>query len=143
MSADQIRTIVRRFYDEVVNGRDADAARELIADDIVFQDPAVPGGVLHGRAEVQQFIEALVAAFPDFHMSPDGPILVEDTTAVCRWVARGTHRGEFAGQPPTGRQISVPGIDLFTITEGRIAQMWVALDTLSMMQQLGAVPTPA
>jgi steroid delta-isomerase-like uncharacterized protein len=143
MSADQIRTIVRRFYDEVVNGRDAGVARELIADDIVFRDPAVPGGVLHGRAEVQQFIAALVAGFPDFRMSPDGAILVENTTAVCRWVARGTHRGQFAGQPPTGREITVPGIDMFTITEGRIAQMWVALDTLSMMQQLGAVPTPA
>jgi steroid delta-isomerase-like uncharacterized protein len=143
MSAEQTRTIVRRFYDEIVNGRDAGAAEELIADDIVFRDPAVPGGVLHGRAGVQQFIETLVAAFPDFRMTSEGAILVEDATAVCRWVARGTHRGEFAGQPPTGREFSVPGIDLFTITEGRIVQMWVALDTLSMMQQLGAVPTPA
>jgi steroid delta-isomerase-like uncharacterized protein len=143
MNAEETRAVVFRFYDKVVNSRDGAAAGELIADDIVFTDPTAPGGQLHGKANVGQFIATLLNAFPDFHMTIEDGVIVEDNRAVARWAAHGTHTGSFAGENPSGRTIIVDGVDVFTITAGQIHKMWVYLDTASLSQQLGLAPIPA
>ena len=65
--------------------------------------------------------------------------IAEGDKAVVRWMSRGTHRGDFYGLPPSGRQFAAPGIDIFALDRGRIREVWVALDALGMMQQLGAI----
>jgi steroid delta-isomerase-like uncharacterized protein len=142
MNVEETRTVVVRFYNEVVNGRDSAAAGELIADDIEFTDPTAPGGRLHGKVEVGQFIGTLLTAFPDFHMTVEDGVIVQDNRAVTRWIARGTHTGSFAGESPSGRSVTVEGADIFTITAGKIQKMWVYLDTASLAQQLGIAAVP-
>jgi steroid delta-isomerase-like uncharacterized protein len=143
MNAEETRAVAFRFYNEVVNSRDAAAAGELIADDIEFTDPTAPGGQLHGRADVGQFIATLLNAFPDFHMTVEDGVIVEGDRAVARWVARGTHAGSFAGENPSGRTVTVQGVDVFIVSAGQIQKMWVYLDTASLAQQLGLAPIPA
>ena len=70
---------------------------------------------------------------------------VEDVRAdrdvvVVRWRARGTHQGPLWGVRPTGRQIDVPVCELSRVHNGRIAEQWLALDTLGLAQQLGIAP---
>lgn len=139
MSVEETRTIARRYFDEIVNERDDAATRELLAPDIVFHDPNAPGGTLHGRDSFAAFRAALVAAFPDFRMTVEDEIAEADK-AVVRWMSRGTHRGDFYGLPPSGKQFAAPGIDIFALDGGQIREVWVALDALGMMQQLGAIP---
>jgi steroid delta-isomerase-like uncharacterized protein len=143
MNAEETRAVVFRFYNEVVNSRNVAAAGELIADDIEFTDPTAPGGQLHGKADVGQFIATLLTAFPDFHMTVEDGVIVEDNRAVARWVARGTHTGSVASENPSGRTVTVQGVDVFTIYAGQIKKMWVYLDTASFAQQLGLAPIPA
>ena len=47
------------------------------------------------------------------------------------------------GMPATGKQATVTGITIDRIADGRIAESWDNWDTLGLMQQLGAIPTPA
>ncbi|MDT7642700.1 MAG: hypothetical protein QOC83_6988, partial [Pseudonocardiales bacterium] len=77
------------------------------------------------------------------HMTVEDGVIVEGDRAVARWVARGTHAGSFAGENPSGRTVTVQGVDVFIVSAGQIQKMWVYLDTASLAQQLGLAPIPA
>jgi predicted ester cyclase len=59
-----------------------------------------------------------------------------------RWTARGTHRGELMGIAPTGKQVTVTGINIERIANGKLVEGWSNYDTLGMLQQLGVIPAP-
>jgi predicted ester cyclase len=61
---------------------------------------------------------------------------------VTRWIAQGTHRGDFQGIPATGNQIRLTGIDIDRIAGGKVVECWTNVDEFGLMQQLGVVPTP-
>ena len=54
----------------------------------------------------------------------------------------GTHSGPLMGVPATGKPISVLATGIFRVVNGKLAENWVNLDALSLMQQIGAVPAP-
>src|SRR6266581_2914519 len=54
----------------------------------------------------------------------------------------GTHEGEFLGVPPTGKSVSVDGIDIVRVVDGRATDHWGIFDAMGMMQQLGVMPAP-
>jgi steroid delta-isomerase-like uncharacterized protein len=139
MSADASRTAARRFLEEIVNRRDEAAADELLADDVVFHEPPSRGGTRHGREAVKEYLQTLAAAFPDFAMTIEDEF-AEGEKAVVRWTSHGTHRGEFHGIAPTGRRFEAPGMDIFHLEDGRIREVWVTVDALGWVQQLGGTP---
>ena len=59
-----------------------------------------------------------------------------------RWTYHATHTGDLSGLPPTGKRITMSGLELFRLEGGKIAECWLAYDNLSLMQQLGIIPTP-
>jgi predicted ester cyclase len=61
---------------------------------------------------------------------------------VTRWTGRGTHSGELMGVPPTGKQVTVTGIDIYRVAGGKLVERWGEFDQMGMMQQLGVVPAP-
>jgi predicted ester cyclase len=77
--------------------------------------------------------------FPDIHFTVDD-IFVEGDKVALRWTLRGTHKGEFAGVPPTNKQVAIWGISVDRISGGKIAETWERYDTLGLMQQLGVIP---
>jgi predicted ester cyclase len=70
-------------------------------------------------------------------------VIAEDDKVVLRVTAGGTHQGEFQGIPATGRTVTITGMGIARIEDGRIAESWWDFDALGLMQQLGAVPAPA
>jgi predicted ester cyclase len=46
------------------------------------------------------------------------------------------------GSAPTGNRVTITGIDILRIAEGKIVERRGNFDNLSMMQQLGAIPGP-
>jgi steroid delta-isomerase-like uncharacterized protein len=85
---------------------------------------------------------ALRQAFPDLQIKIEDQIAERDKV-VTRWTARGTHQGEFAGIPPTGKQVVMTGIDIDRIANGKLVECWTKSDDLSMLQQIDAIPAPA
>ena len=55
---------------------------------------------------------------------------------------RGTHRGEFQGIPPTGKEVAFSSMEFNRVRDGKVEEHWVELDLLGLMQQLGAIPEP-
>src|SRR5215212_8374059 len=140
MAAEDNKALIRRFV-AALNRREADALDPFFA----------PGYVHHsGRdqvldlAGVKRGFAAVLAAVPDYRATPTH-LLAEGELAAAYLVVRGTHRGAYAGYPPTGRAVTVVGTAFFRIEAGQIAEDWEVLDSLDLLRQLGAslAPPPA
>ncbi len=137
MSVEQNKALMRRFYDEVVNGGNLNAIDELASPDFVDHE-AFPG-LATGREGVKQFFSLLRTGFPDLRMNVDD-LIAERDKVVARATMTGTHQGEFAGIAATGKRVNVPTIDIVRFAAGKLAEHWGVTDTASMMEQLGALP---
>jgi predicted ester cyclase len=58
---------------------------------------------------------------------------------VEQFTASGTQRGEIMGVPATGRTVTLNGINVFRIRDGRIVERWGRLDDLGLLSQLGLI----
>jgi steroid delta-isomerase-like uncharacterized protein len=142
MSLDEVKAVARSYFEELTNKQDVGFADQLFTQDIAFYDPAiVPDGEAHGHAEVKQFFSVFFKVFPDVHFEIDD-FLAEGDRAAIRFTWTGTHRTEFLGVELKERHVSVPGIDIFRIEDGRIAEVRVAFDRSHLLQQLGGIPHP-
>jgi predicted ester cyclase len=66
-------------------------------------------------------------------------ILEKEDRVVVHWQLASRHTGEFMGIAPTQKFVTVPGIEINRVADGRIAEIWRLSDGLSVMQQLGAM----
>jgi steroid delta-isomerase-like uncharacterized protein len=133
------KTIARRFNEDVWGRGDEAALEELLAPDFVDHD-ALPGQP-PGREGHRQILAAFRSAFPDLHVTTED-IVAEGDKVVTRWTARGTHQGELMGIAPTGKEVTIKGIDVLRIAGGKMVERWAEYNDLELMQQLGAVPEP-
>lgn len=138
MSSEENATIARRYFEEVLAG-DMTVADEVLADDLAFYGPNYWGEAMRGREQFKQFVAYLRTAFPDIRFTVEEEISGE-TGVATRFTLRATHRGAWMGIPPTGREIALPGADVFRIADGRISEVRVFYDTLGLMEQLGVAP---
>src|SRR5438477_3271575 len=104
MSAEANRALVKRFFDEVCNGRKLNVADELFAAGHTYTDPAIPG-VPPGPAGMKAVIGAYHSAFPDARWEIHETI-AEGDKVVTRWTGHGTQRGELNGIPATGKHVN-------------------------------------
>ena len=141
MSTEQNKAIVRQMVEEIFNRGNMSRADEFLAPDFVEREE-LPPGIPRDREGVKQLTIMLHSAFPDFKATVDD-IVAEGDKVVIRQTWSGSHRGEFMGIPPTGRSVSFGVIDIIRIAEGRCVEHWGQMDSMSLMQQLGAIPAPA
>lgn len=135
MFIDENKLVTRRFVEEFWNQGRMEAADELVAPGCVAWDqPMGPEGF-------KQTFTSVRAAFPDLQFSIEDVLAEGDKVAV-RFIEWGTHQGEWVGIPATGRQITVSGIVIFRIADGKIAHQWSHNDFGGEMQQLGARIVP-
>jgi steroid delta-isomerase-like uncharacterized protein len=138
MSTDN-KAIARRFLEGFNTGNPAIAA-EIVAPNFTNQDPSTPP-LPAGPEGYNQLLATYRGIYPDIHMTIDD-LIAEGDKVVCRWTARGTNTGPLMGMPPTGKQATVTGISVLTITNGQVVEQRTNWDALGMLQQLGVVPTP-
>lgn len=129
-------SLIRRYFSEILSQGDFASAGELIDADVVFHPAEISG-----REEFLQYIGGLRAAFPDLNFTVEDEVS-DGEKGAGRFTMRGTHQGEFWGIPATGNAIEIRGVDFFHISGNRIKEIWVNLDSLALMQQLGAIPSP-
>lgn len=139
MSA-QNKAIDRRILEEVYSQGDLDVADELIAADFIGH-ASTPGIAGQGREEYKQFVVGLRAAFPDLTITVEDQ-LAEGDKVLTRWLARGTHTGEFQGIPPTGRRGELAGMTVERFANGKVVECWSNTDDLGLLQQLGVMSAP-
>jgi steroid delta-isomerase-like uncharacterized protein len=137
MTIEHNKAVARQFYEHGATGHRDD---ELIAEDVVYHGPPMLGE-LHGRERFKQVLGVFRAAFPGFETTIDDIVAEGDRVAVLH-THHATQRGEFAGIPPTGKRVTVAGIELLRLRDGQIVEFWHHDDFLALMQQLGALPAP-
>ena len=140
MGEHELKTIARREIEEIFGEGKLEVADEIIADDYVGYDPALPEPT-RGREALKQVAAGYRAAFSDLTCTVDQQV-AEGDTVVTRWTATGTHDGELFGVAPTGKQATITGVSIERVVDGKIVEDRTNWDTFGLMQQLGAVPTP-
>jgi predicted ester cyclase len=103
MSLEENKAIELRFFEEVVNKGNLAVIDEIVAANFVQPD-ATPG-----------MLEDMFA---------------EGDKVVQRFTARGTHKSEWMGIAPTGKQMTASGIAIHRITGGKIVEGWTSMDML-------------
>lgn len=128
------RSLIQRLFDEVYNLGNLRMADEIVATTYVSHNP-FPGEA-SGREGLKAFVAYLRRAFADLHIAIADQV-AEGDKVVTRYTISGTHDGEFAGIPPTGKLVSVSAIAIHRVADGRIQEGWLNWDALGLMQQLG------
>ncbi len=129
------KVIIRRFYDEVINGRNLALLDELTTPDFIEHEDVA--GVAPGREGAKQFFSMVQGGFPDFRMNVED-VIAEGDKVVVRSRLTGTHEGEFMGVAATGKTIDVSVIDIVLFSEGKVAEHWGVTDTGGLMAQLSS-----
>jgi steroid delta-isomerase-like uncharacterized protein len=133
---DANKQLVLRFYDELWNRGNFDAADELVADDYVRHDLR-PGDAPPGPAGQKAVAQRFRAAFPDAHLDVEA-LVAEGDLVAARWRISGTHEGAWGDVAPTGRNVRFTGVNFFRLAAGKIAEIWNVRDDLGLREQVGA-----
>src|SRR5918993_4612772 len=134
-ASDRYEQMVRRRFAELDKGNFA-VLDEMFAPSyrLIFPTAATPLSL----DATKRFYRALYAAFPDLTHTISEQISSRDKV-VTRWFAQGTHRGTWLGVAGTGKAVSLAGINIYTIRNGKLAESHVQWDLLGVLQQLDAV----
>lgn len=139
MNLEQHKTVIRRYYDDVLNRGDLAVLDEIASDHYVENDPFPGQG--NGRADLKTRVSTLRDAFSPCVFTIEDVVAEGDRVAV-RWNSSGRHSGAFLGMPATNRDYTIAGIDIHRLDGGRMAEHWHVVDQLSQLQQLGMIPAP-
>jgi len=136
-ASEQNKSLVRGAIEEIWNKGNYDNIEEVVSRNFIVHADT-PDEEIHGPEGAKQWFSQLRKAFPDIHFTIIDQIAEEDRV-VTHWTASGTHKGEFKGIPPTGKQFTVTAIDIDRIVNGRVAECWTNMDELGLLRQLGII----
>jgi predicted ester cyclase len=124
MSIEENKAFIHRYLD-AFSGKDKpkEKLEQFIADPELIQ---------HGLAAE--------AAFPKYELIADEMVAEGDRVWMMGRL-RGVHTGDFHGIPPTGKQVECPLAVIYRLADGKIAESWVYTDRMTMLEQLGVMPS--
>lgn len=134
-TTEQNKTTVTEFIDSLFTKGELDAVDRYLAEDFVNHDP--PFGATADREGMRSAGALFRSVFPDWHsdlhlLVAEGDLVVEQFTAA------GTHTGApIMGVAPSGEKVTMAGVNIFRLRDGRIVERWGRLDDLGFRQQLG------
>ena len=139
-TTEQNKTVVRDFIDALFTRGDPTAVDDYLAEEFVNNDP--PFGASADREGMCSAGAMFRSVFPDWH-SDMHQLVAEDDIVVERFTASGTHTGTgIMGVGPSGATVTLPGINIFRLRDGRIVERWGRLDDLGFLRQLGVAEHP-
>ena len=135
MSTEENKQLLRRYITEVWDNGNLEALNEFLAPGYLRHvSPTLPPLSLE---EQIQRLTGFRAAFPDIILTVE-EVMAEDDRIAFRSTITGTHHGELAGLPPTGRRVRVGLVDIIRVEDGRFAEQWGGPNMADMFRQLGA-----
>jgi steroid delta-isomerase-like uncharacterized protein len=131
---EQNKVLLTRMW-EMWNKGDFEAWKQVHADEYVYYSPSNSTKGL-SREETIEMGKAFFKSFPDATTGIEELIVAGDKV-ITRWILRGTHKGEFAGIPATGKVVVNSGIMITRIENGKVVEDKEDYDSFGMMTQLG------
>jgi steroid delta-isomerase-like uncharacterized protein len=132
------KILVRRFK-EAMNTRQLDALDEVVAPNFVRHCQATPNLDVRSLEQFKDFLRQDAAVFPDNTQTFTHVIAEGDTVAV--WATyEGTQRGQMGPFPPSGRKVRFDFAAILRVDNGKLAELWVTWDNMTILAQLGYLP---
>lgn len=141
MTAEDNVRLARRIFEEGWSKGNLSVIDELIATNYIGYDPAQPEPT-RGATGLKEVIQGYRTAFPDLTFTVDEAYAIGPDRTMVRWTGRGTHQGPLMGIPATGKVGSVGGMTLARFEGGKIIEDHTNWDTLGLLRQIGAIPSP-
>jgi steroid delta-isomerase-like uncharacterized protein len=126
LTAIDIKTFPVRYMEEAFNQRKFEVLDEIFSAELMQR--------------IGPSVIPFLTAFPDWHGTVDD-IIAEGDTVVNRWTGHGTHLVELMGIPATGKPVTLTGITIFRVAGDKIVEEWTEMNQMSLMQQLGVIPS--
>lgn len=133
------KEVIRRLFAGVWNGENPDVADQLVSSEYLIHDRKI-AEELRGPELYRTLASMSREGFPDMSITIEDIIEEGDSVAV-RWTMTGTHEGPVFGMNPTGKQVEYKAIEFNRFEDGKLAETWTQADTLSLMEQIDAVPS--
>jgi steroid delta-isomerase-like uncharacterized protein len=135
--SEQNKELVRLLMEEDISRGNVAVAERIIHPD--FFDHTNPPGMQRGLEGHNAIVRLFRAAFPDQWWQIED-LIAEGDRVVARTTMRGTHDGDFFGIPASGRAVTLTGVHVIRIADGKIVEHWGSNDDLGLMRQIGALP---
>jgi steroid delta-isomerase-like uncharacterized protein len=135
--AQAAETVLHRWFEEVWNQGLESSIDELMAEGALIHGIATPDGKpMRGAADFKPFYQQFRAAFPDMRITVED-MLVDGDKLAARCSVTATHTGPGVMPGPTNKAVSISGICIARVENGKIVEGWNNFDFLSLYQQLG------
>jgi steroid delta-isomerase-like uncharacterized protein len=133
--------LMKRWYREVWREAKDETIFELVASDAILHGQTGAEEDIKGPEGFVAFAKQIRESFPDTDVAVQD-IFAADNKVAVRWVATCTHSGDGFGVPPSGKRVSISGITIVHIANGKIVEGWDNWDRLGMLRQIGAYAPP-
>jgi predicted ester cyclase len=140
MSAEENKALIRDWLRGVDTAK-VDVVDDFLAAEFTDHNPPPFAGPATGPAGVRDAFNYALNAFSDFSHELLAQFADGDYV-TSRILARGRHIGEFLGIPPTGKDVSMEGIAIHRVVDGKIVEHWAQIDVAGLLIQLGVLPAP-
>jgi len=131
------RDLSNRFIEEVINGRKLSLIDETVAEEFVYIDSTI--GTVKGRDSLKEMLTRMFSSFPDLVWTVE-QYISEGDTIVTHYSVTGTQDGEYRSIPAMHKKITVQGVSINKIIDGKLAETRMLRDDLGLMRQLGVIP---
>jgi predicted ester cyclase len=135
MAMQSNKQLFSEFVERLMNRKDYSAADQLVEPDVVSHNPFP--GMPRGAEGLKETFRTFHAAFPDLCVETKD-LIAEDDRVVGRFVATGTHKGEFMEHKPTGKPFCYEEVVIVRFRNGRIVEHWAVADSLPLLRAIGA-----
>ena len=129
----------QQFYDQVINAHNTAMIDSFCTADFVDHNPD-QGHSGKGIEDLKSQFTQMFAAFPDAKVNADF-LVAKGDTVVSYLTMTGTNTGPMGNMPATNKPFKITGIDIIVIKDGKATERWGEFDTMSMMSQLGMLPS--
>lgn len=128
-------------WTEIINSRDFDALPEVCQPNLVRHCPATPDVTVRSIEDMVTFLQEDLRAVPDSVLTLEMGVYEGDFGGF--WANySGTQTGQMGPFPSSGKRIDCDFSGIFRFEDGKIAEIWVTWDNLSILAALGHFPPP-
>jgi steroid delta-isomerase-like uncharacterized protein len=137
MPIENNKQIIRSLI-EAFNQGNLGIIDNLVAPNFVGHNPQMPQPMM-GPTALKGFYASIRNAIPDAAYQKIS-LIGEDDRVVSIMPLEGTFKKAFMGIPANGRKLSFAMNNIWRLENGKIAELWINLDSAAMMQQMTAPP---
>jgi steroid delta-isomerase-like uncharacterized protein len=139
MSGEENKAVIRRYIEVGWSTGDMRAVEDAIDPGYRRHQPNMVMPV-ESEKDLEQLIGMYRAGVPDLDIRIQH-IVGEGDWIYTRVICKGTHTGELAGIPPTGKSLEFTASDIFQMADGKVVESWHNVDDLGLLQQIGVIPS--